>query len=177
MYTIIYKMYIQTTVHVHVVFILLLHRLNTVKRQREIMQEELKKTTMKTLSAEEKAHKIDQVLAEEEAKVAAVEKEIAIAQEKQFKKAQELKQASIAKQNKEAEIQVKTEIKTQYKGIHMYISIYRAVVWQYVIFIQSSTRWMKKHSSNKNYCTCRTFSYSNWNTNIIEWMEKGPMKN
>lgn len=77
-----------------------------MKRQREIMQEELKKTTLKTLSAEDKAHKIDQLLAEEEAKVALIEKEISIAQEKQFKKAQELKQASLARQNKEAEIQV-----------------------------------------------------------------------
>lgn len=87
-------------------------RLDTVKHQREIMQQELKKATLKTLSAEEKAHKLDQLLAEEEGEVASIEKEISIAQEKHFKKAEELKAAKRLQQNKEAEIQVKTSCLT-----------------------------------------------------------------
>ena len=70
------------------------------------MQEELKKTTLKTLTAEEKAHRIDQLLAEEEAKVSTIEKELSVAQERQFKKAQELQEAKRLQQNTEAEIQV-----------------------------------------------------------------------
>lgn len=72
------------------------------------MQQELKKATLKTLSAEEKAHKLDQLLSEEEAKIAATEKDISIAQEKQFKRSQELKDAKKQQQSKEAEIQVCT---------------------------------------------------------------------
>ena len=71
------------------------------------MQQELKKSTFKTLTAEEKAHKMDQLLSEEEARVASIEKEISSAQEKQFKRAQELKEVTTQQQNVEAEIQVR----------------------------------------------------------------------
>ncbi len=81
-------------------------RLETVKHQREIMQQELKKTTVKTLTAEEKAHKLDQLLGEEEAVIASIEKDISGAQDKLFKRAQETKEATRSQQNMEAEIQV-----------------------------------------------------------------------
>lgn len=47
------------------------------------MQEELKTSTKKTLSAEERAHQMDEVLSSEEAKLAQLEKEVALQREKQ----------------------------------------------------------------------------------------------
>ena len=49
------------------------------------MQEELKKSTQKTLTSEEQAHKIDQLLMEEEDCVAQMEKELTGLREKQVK--------------------------------------------------------------------------------------------
>ncbi len=65
-------------------------RLETLQKQREMMQQELKKSTQKTLSAEERAQNMDQILANEESRVAAMEKELTILREKQFKHAQEV---------------------------------------------------------------------------------------
>lgn len=73
------------------------------------MQEEHKKSILKTLSAEERAHKMDQLLAEEESKVDQLEKAVAVHREKQFKKAQELHDLKRKKQNMEAEIQVQLQ--------------------------------------------------------------------
>ena len=61
------------------------HRLDTVQHQRKIMQEELKKSTQKTLTAEEQAHQMDRLLAEEEEKVAALEKDLSVQREKQVR--------------------------------------------------------------------------------------------
>ena len=92
--------------HVLHVFSVTCTRLDTVRHQRGIMQQELKKTTLKTLTAEEKAHTLDQLLAEEETMIASIEKEISVAQEKLFKITQESKEAKRLQTNREAEIQV-----------------------------------------------------------------------
>ena len=47
------------------------------------MQEELKTSTKKTLSAEERAHQMDEVLSNEEEKLAQLEKEVALQRDKQ----------------------------------------------------------------------------------------------
>ena len=73
------------------------------------MQQELKQSTVKMLTAEEKAHKMDQLLAEEEAKVAMMEKEITTLRDKQFKKAQIFHDLKKSRQNLESEIQVRNE--------------------------------------------------------------------
>lgn len=56
-----------------------------MQHQRKIMQEELKKSTQKTLTAEEQAHQMDRLLAEEEEKVAALEKDLSVQREKQVR--------------------------------------------------------------------------------------------
>ena len=58
-------------------------RLETVQRQRELMQEELKRSTQKVLSAEERAQEIDSRLTEEEESVQQLERDIAKMKEKQ----------------------------------------------------------------------------------------------
>ena len=50
------------------------------------MQEELKKSTKKTLTAEERAHQMDRMLVDEEEKVAALEKELSLQREKMVSK-------------------------------------------------------------------------------------------
>lgn len=50
------------------------------------MQEELKKSTKKTLTAEERAHQMDRMLADEEEKVKALEKELGLQREKMVSK-------------------------------------------------------------------------------------------
>lgn len=70
------------------------------------MQEEHKKAIQKTLSAEDRAHKMDQLLAQEEATVQQLEKELTIKREKKFKQTQQLQEVKKKKQNVEAEIQV-----------------------------------------------------------------------
>ena len=62
-----------------------LHRVDTMQKQRELMQEELKQSTEKTLSAEERAQQMDQMLSDEEARVAQLEKEMAAYREKQVR--------------------------------------------------------------------------------------------
>ena len=57
--------------------------MDTVQRQRELLQEELKRSTQKVLSAEERAQEIDSMLAEEEERVQQLEKDIAKMREKQ----------------------------------------------------------------------------------------------
>ena len=97
-------------------------RLDTVQHQRKIMQEELKKSTKKTLTAEEQAHQVDRMLADEEEKVKALEKELGLQREKmvsksseekddslfmmQFKKEQELFEVKKKETNTQAGIQV-----------------------------------------------------------------------
>ena len=58
-------------------------RLDTLQHQREVMQSELQKSTQKTLTSEEKAHQMDQLLAGEEERVAQLEKELARLRERQ----------------------------------------------------------------------------------------------
>ncbi len=54
------------------------------------MQQELKKSTQKTLSSEERAQNMDQILVNEESRVVAMEKELALLRDKQFKHTQEV---------------------------------------------------------------------------------------
>lgn len=72
------------------VSVLFLLRFDTLQKQRELMQQELKKNTQKTLSSEERAQRMDQLLAEEEAKISQFENQLAELREKQFKHAQEV---------------------------------------------------------------------------------------
>jgi UDP-glucose:O-linked fucose beta-1,3-glucosyltransferase len=69
------------------------------------MAEEHKKSVQKTLSSEERAHKMDEILAEEESQVKKLEKEISLQREKQFKLTQKLNEEKRKKENVEAEIQ------------------------------------------------------------------------
>jgi UDP-glucose:O-linked fucose beta-1,3-glucosyltransferase len=80
-------------------------RLDTLHHQRLIMAEEHKKSVQKTLSSEERAHKMDEILAEEESQVKKLEKEISLQREKQFKLTQKLNEEKRKKENVEAEIQ------------------------------------------------------------------------
>ncbi len=59
-------------------------------KQRELMQMELKKATQKTLSSEEYAHQVDQILTEEENRVEFQERDLANLRKKQFTHAQKL---------------------------------------------------------------------------------------
>ena len=69
------------------------------------MQQELKKNTQKTLSAEERAQQMDEMLSEEEARVRQSEKELSIFRERQFKHAQELFELKRQEATMQAEIQ------------------------------------------------------------------------
>ena len=69
------------------------------------MQQELKKSTQKTLNSEERAQNMDQILAEEEAKVVMLEKEVTTLREKQFKHAQEVFEIKRKDTTMQAEIQ------------------------------------------------------------------------
>lgn len=71
------------------------------------MQEEYKKSIQKTLSAEDRAHKMDQLLAEEESIVQQLEKELSTKRDKKFNNTQQLHDIKREKQNYEAEIQVR----------------------------------------------------------------------
>lgn len=79
-------------------------RLETLIKQREHMQLELKKAMQKTLSAEEQAHRVDQLLAEEENHVTRLEKELSLLKEKQFARAQELFELKRKEGSMEAEL-------------------------------------------------------------------------
>lgn len=68
------------------------------------MQHELKKATQKTLSSEEQAHRIDEILAEEERNVVHLEKELATLKERQFTRAQELFELKRKEGSMEAEL-------------------------------------------------------------------------
>ncbi len=68
------------------------------------MQQELKKSTKKTLSAEERAQNMDQILADEESRVAILEKEVVTLREKQFKHVQEVFELKRKETTMQAEI-------------------------------------------------------------------------
>ena len=87
------------------IFLLLHCRLETVHKQRELLQQELKKGTQKTLSAEERAQQMDQMLNDEEATVRQLEKELSALRERQFKHAQELFELKRQETTMQAEIQ------------------------------------------------------------------------
>ena len=79
--------------------------MDTVQRQRELMQEELKRSTQKVLSAEERAQEIDAHLTEEEETVRQLEKDIGKMRERQFKAAQEMYEMKGRETNMAADIQ------------------------------------------------------------------------
>ncbi len=68
------------------------------------MQQELKKSTKKTLSAEERAQNMDQILADEESRVAILEKEVVTLREKQFKHVQDVFELKRKETTMQAEI-------------------------------------------------------------------------
>ena len=57
--------------------------METVQHQRKIMQEELKKTTQKSLTSEERAYQMDLLLSEEEEKLKMLEKGLEVQRDKQ----------------------------------------------------------------------------------------------
>ena len=80
-------------------------RLETIQKQRELLQHELKKSTQKTLTSEERAQQMDQMLSEEESAVRQLEKELSVMRERQFKHAQELFDLKRQETTMQAEIQ------------------------------------------------------------------------
>ena len=88
----------------NVIMSIYLCRLETLTKQRELMQLELKRTTQKTLSAEENAQKIDQILAQEEHSLGRLLKELSQLKEKQFARAQELFELRRKESSMEAEL-------------------------------------------------------------------------
>ena len=80
-------------------------RLETTQKQRELLQQELKKSTQKTLSSEERAQKMDEMLSQEEGTVRQLEKELSTLRERQFKHAQELFELKQKETTMQAEIQ------------------------------------------------------------------------
>ena len=80
------------------------YRLETMIKQRELMQQELKKATQKTLTAEEQAHRIDEILAEEERNIVHMEKDLSQMKEKQFTRAQDLFELKRKESSMESEL-------------------------------------------------------------------------
>ena len=80
-------------------------RFDTLQKQRELMQQDLKKSTQKTLSSEERAQRMDQLLAEEEDKISHLENQLSDLREKQFKHAQQVFELKQKETTMQAEIQ------------------------------------------------------------------------
>lgn len=73
-------------------FSFLFVRLDRVQRERDDLQEQLKIVTDETLTAEEKAQRMDMLLKEEEARIYDVEKQLARLRETQVKFTAELQE-------------------------------------------------------------------------------------
>lgn len=57
--------------------------METVQHQRKIMQQELKKSTQKSLTSEERAYQMDLLLSEEDGRLKTLEKELEVQRDKQ----------------------------------------------------------------------------------------------
>ena len=73
-------------------FVILFIRLERVQRERDDLREQLKIVTDETLTAEEKAQRMDMLLKEEEARIYDVEKQLARLRETQVKFTAELQE-------------------------------------------------------------------------------------
>ncbi|KAL9963526.1 hypothetical protein ACROYT_G027041 [Oculina patagonica] len=82
-----------------------IERLERVQNERDDLREQLKIVTDETLTAEEKAQRMDTLLKEEEARIYDVEKQLARLRETQFRKTEELHQCKVLENNTAAEIQ------------------------------------------------------------------------
>ena len=102
--TVYYRLY---TYHVPCTmpFVFYACRFDTLQKQRELMQQDLKKSTQKTLSSEERAQRMDQLLAEEEDKISHLENQLSDLREKQFKHAQQVFELKQKETTMQAEIQ------------------------------------------------------------------------
>lgn len=80
-------------------------RLERVQKERDDLRQQLKIVTDETLTAEEKAQRMDMLLKEEEARIYDVEKQLARLRETQFRKTEELHECKVLENNTAAEIQ------------------------------------------------------------------------
>lgn len=78
------------------------------KELRETLIEKLKIATESTLSAEERAARMDEMLQEEEKRQHAIDAELKHLRDLQFRKTEELHTCKVTERNTEAEIQVCT---------------------------------------------------------------------
>ena len=83
-----------------------LTRLNHARQVHEALVDKLKQATESTLSAEERATRMDEILREEELQQKELDAELKRLRELHFRKTQELYQARTDERNTEAEIQV-----------------------------------------------------------------------
>ena len=83
-----------------------IYRLKQAKDLRETLVEKLKIATESTLSAEERALKMDELLEEEEKRQKDIDYQLKYLRDLQFRKMQELHDNKIQERNTEAEIQV-----------------------------------------------------------------------
>lgn len=80
-------------------------RLDRVQKERDDLRHQLKIVTDETLTAEEKAQRMDMLLKEEETRIYDVEKQLARLRETQFRKTEELHECKVLENNTAAEIQ------------------------------------------------------------------------
>lgn len=85
---------------------LLLLRLQQAKDLRETLVEKLKISTESTLSAEERAARMDEMLEEEDNIQKAIEYQLKVLRDLQFRKTEDLHQCKVSERNIEAEIEV-----------------------------------------------------------------------
>ena len=81
-------------------------RLKQAKELRETLVEKLKIATESTLSAEERAARMDELLEEEDKRQKEIDYQLKYLRDMQFKKIQELHENKTQERNTEAEIQV-----------------------------------------------------------------------
>ena len=82
------------------------NRLQAAKELRETLIEKLKIATESTLSAEERAARMDEILEEEERTQKEIDAKLKQLRDLQFRKTQELHECKVEERNTEAEIQV-----------------------------------------------------------------------
>ncbi|XP_068685794.1 coiled-coil domain-containing protein 39-like [Montipora capricornis] len=82
-----------------------IEKLERVQKERDHLRQQLKVVTDETLTAEEKAQRMDMLLKEEETRIYDVEKHLARLRETQFRKTEELHQSKVLEANTAAEIQ------------------------------------------------------------------------
>lgn len=112
------------------------------------MQQELQKSMQKTLNAEERAHNIDQILAEEESKVALLQKELTNLHDKQFKHAQEVSELKQKETGIQAEIQGARAARKNLTSKQRMVDE-KALKQQEIIYTQDFQLQQLKHKLNR----------------------------